>query len=209
MLPFIRQAIADFKHTGSIWPSSRQLAAAMTRSLRQERDARRILEVGPGTGPFTRVILDNLRPGDEFHLVEINPAFCRNLEQNLLGPFREANPDIHVELHESAIEQAPLEPEFHHVVCGLPFNNFPPIVVRSIFRQMMGLLAEGGDLSYFEYAGVRIFKRTLPGKSRRNKIRQHDLHGKSLRRQHEGSRKLVMANFPPAFAVRLVRVSPA
>ena len=33
MLPFIRQAVRDFTHTGAVWPSSRRLAAEMTRSL--------------------------------------------------------------------------------------------------------------------------------------------------------------------------------
>ena len=181
----------------------------MTRSLRERDEPRRILEVGPGTGPFTKVILKNLRPEDEFHIVEINPAFCAQLEQNMLGPYRHEHPDIQVSLHQAPIQDAVLEPGFHHIVCELPFNNFPPPLVRSIFRQMIGLLAEGGDLSYFEYAGVRYFKRPLMGKTGRTKIMRHDAHGKSLRRQHGGTRKLVMANFPPAYAVRLVRATPA
>ena len=103
----------------------------MTRSLRDRNEPRRILEVGPGTGPFTKVILNNLRPQDEFHIVEINPAFCAQLEQNMLGPYRAANPNTQVSLHEGPIQSARLEPGFHHIVCGLPFNNFPPRLVRS------------------------------------------------------------------------------
>ena len=36
--------------TGAILPSSRGLARAMTRPMRQAKGPRRILEVGPGTG---------------------------------------------------------------------------------------------------------------------------------------------------------------
>ena len=205
MLPFIRQAVRDFTHTGAVWPSSRRLAAEMTRSLGDSQGPRRILEVGPGTGPFTRSVLNQLHEGDEFHLVEINPTFCTHLQQTLLNSFREAHPHIPVTLHESPIEDACLEPGFDHIICGLPFNNFPPELVRSIFRRMMVLLKEGGDLTYFEYAAVRIMKSTISNRTSRSRLKRIDAHGKAMQRQHSGSRELVMANIPPAVAVRLVR----
>jgi len=40
--------------------------------LRKPRGPSRILEVGPGTGPVTKKILDHLQPGDQFDAVEIN-----------------------------------------------------------------------------------------------------------------------------------------
>ena len=209
MFSFIHQAVSDFRHTGSVWPSSPRLAAAMTRPIFSSHTPRRILEVGPGTGPFTKVILKSLRPGDTFEIVEINPHFCRHLEKTILSPFRRANPNIKVLLHQPPIEQANLQPGFNHMVCGLPFNNFPPPLVRSIFRQMIDLLREGGDLSYFEYAGVRVFKHPLLGRSGRSKVRRHQVHGLTMHRQHAGNRKLVMANFPPAVAIRLTRTATA
>ena len=203
MLSFLQQAIKNTYHTGSVWPSSRALARVMTRSLRQAEGARRILEVGPGSGPFTAYILKTLRPGDEFHIVEINPNFCEDLEQNLLGPFREANPDCTVCLHSKAIEDAELPGGFDFIVCGLPFNNFPPPSTRSIFRTLLALLKPGAELVYFEYAGVRRMRGAIIGRDGRAKIKRIDAHGKSMRRRFRGSREFVLANFPPAYAVRL------
>ena len=171
MLAFIQQAINDFTHTGSVWPSSRKLAGAMTKFLRNEQGRRRILEVGPVTGPFTRVILRTLRDGDEFHIVEINPAFCDRLEKRILKRFRAEHPNITVTLHQCPIEEVDLESGFDHVICGLPFNNFPPELVRSIFRRMMSMLKIGGDLAYFEYAGERMHKTPVMGRRGRKRKR--------------------------------------
>ena len=203
MFDFLSQTFRNFKHTGAVWPSGGNLAREMTSSLRESTGPKRVLEVGPGTGPFTSKILQSIRPGDEFHIVEINPFFCNVLEKRLLKPFRQRHPELTVELHQSPIELAPLQGTFDHIICGLPFNNFPPSLVRDIFKRMLGLLSEDGDLTYFEYAAVRAMKAPITSPQSRRNLRRIDAHGKRLHRQHRGSRQLVMANFPPAVAVRL------
>ena len=203
MLKFLTQSITRFRHTGAIWPSGDALAREMTRTFREHDGPRRILEVGPGTGAFTRHILKELREHDEFDIVEINPVFCRHLESNLLEPYRRRTAPAAVGLHHAAIEDADLAGTYDHIVCGLPFNNFPPSLVRSIFRRMIELLDSDGDLSYFEYAAVRAMKAPVAGRSMRHKMRRLDAHAKSLARRHAGRRTLVMANIPPAVAVRL------
>ncbi|NBX24526.1 MAG: methyltransferase domain-containing protein, partial [Planctomycetes bacterium] len=170
MFRFVREAFKDIRHTGSVWPSSPALAKAMTKGMMALRGQRRILEVGPGTGPFTERILKQLRRGDRFDVVEMNPAFCRDLERRLLRGFRHQRSDIEVVLHEAAIQDADLPGEYDLVVCGLPFNNFPPALVRSIFRRMMRLLRDGGELAYFEYAGVRTIKAPLVGELGRQRL---------------------------------------
>lgn len=191
------------RHTGSVWPSSPALAKAMTRGLTDLRGARRVLEVGPGTGPFTEQILKNLRDGDHFDVVELNPVFCTELERRLLAPHRRRKPRTSVALHQAPIQEAPLEGPYDLIVCGLPFNNFPPALVRSIFRRMMALLRDGGELAYFEYAGVRTLKAPLVGAGGRRKLKGIAQVGQSLRRKHRGKRELVLGNLPPAFATHL------
>jgi phosphatidylethanolamine/phosphatidyl-N-methylethanolamine N-methyltransferase len=220
MLSFVRQAVKDFKRTGSVWPSSPQLGKAMTRSLRRNGQAgaaarngagskataaRRVLEVGPGTGPFTKMVLEELMPGDEFDIVEINDTFCQQLEERLLAPYRKKRKKATVRLHCAPIEDAPIVGPYDFIVCGLPFNNFPPKVVRSIFRRLMSLLKPGGELAYFEYAGVRIMKAPLVGAKGRKNLKEIGRVGKALRRRHAGKRELVLGNIPPAMTVRLTR----
>ena len=203
VLEFLTEALRNFRSTGAVWPSSPALAKAMTSSISRLEGQRRILEVGPGTGPFTKSILRKLRAGDRFDLVEINPTFCRKLERSVLAPYRARHPRVDVRLHCAPIEEAPAEGPYDLVICGLPFNNFPPKLMRAIFRRMFELLKPEGELVYFEYAGVRAMKTPVLDRDGRARMRRIDAIGKSLRRAHDGRSELVLANIPPAFAYHL------
>src|SRR6516165_8228434 len=72
---FFRQFRQQYDTTGSVLPSSRALARALTRPMRQQDRPRRVLEVGPGTGAVTREIVRQLRADDRLDIVEINASF--------------------------------------------------------------------------------------------------------------------------------------
>jgi phospholipid N-methyltransferase len=203
LMAFITQAIGNYHHTGAVAPSSAALAKEMTRSLRSHAAPKRMLEVGPGTGPFTRQMLKSMRDGDELHIVEINPTFAARLDKALLQPFQKKHPQRFVHLYCQPIETAEVKGPFDYIVCGLPFNNFPPALVRSIFRRMLALLKRDGELAYFEYAAVRVMKGSFVDRDGRRKLDQIRAVGKVLSKRHRGSRQLVLNNFPPAVAVRL------
>ncbi len=205
MLSFIGQFLSNFHHTGAVLPSSRRLAEAMTRPLQEAAGPKRVLEVGAGTGAFTRSILTALGEGDELHIVELNPIFCRRLESNLITPFRCDHPRVGIHLHRGLIQTVALDGHFDFIVCGLPFNNFPTTVVRSVFRRLLDLLAEGGQLAYFEYAGVGRLAAPLAGPRQRRRLRRLRAIGQILHRRHAGRRELVLVNVPPAYAVHLGR----
>src|SRR5947209_17888970 len=80
-LRFYRQFRAQYTTTGSILPSSRALGRALTRPMRRAKPPRRILEVGPGTGAVTAVIVRCLKAGDALDIVEINPKFAEVIRQ--------------------------------------------------------------------------------------------------------------------------------
>ena len=203
MLKFVREAFRDMKNTGSVWPSSAALANAMTKGLAARTGKRRVLEVGPGTGPFTKKLLKDLRAGDHLDVVEMNELFCDALEKKILTPFRRSHSKIHVELHQGRIEDAQLDGNYDLIVCGLPFNNFPPALVRAIFKDLMDLLVDGGELVYFEYAGVRVIKGSLVGSKGKKQLKEIRGIRRELFKAHEGRQQLVMANLPPALTVRL------
>lgn len=203
LMAFIAQAISHYHTTGAVAPSSVALARAMTKSLRHHAGPKRMLEVGPGTGPFTREMLKAMHDGDELHIVEINPSFAARLEESLLDPFQRRYPQRFVHLYCQPIETAEVTGPFDYVVCGLPFNNFPPALVRAIFRRMLALLRDGGELSYFEYAAVRVMKGSFVNREGRKKLGQIGAVGKVLQKRHRGTKQLVLGNFPPAVAVRL------
>jgi len=79
---FVAEALADFGTVGAIAPSSRYLTRAMLRPL-PLKNARAVVELGPGTGVMTRALLD-LLPSDAALLAfEINPRFTRHLRSTI------------------------------------------------------------------------------------------------------------------------------
>lgn len=204
MLNFFSQAIRNFHHVGSVWPSSPLLARALARPMRSMSGPRRVLEVGAGDGAVTRSILEQLRPGDHFSIVEMNPAFCRALEA-LAARRREEIPGVSIEVCCGPFERLPLEGPFDFVVCGLPFNNFAPVLMRQIFRRMLHLLSDRGVLTYFEYAGVRLLRGSVTRGEDRRRLRRIEAIGRLLRRDLDGTRRIIFGNLPPAMAISLRR----
>lgn len=205
MLHFFHEAIRSIRTTGSVVPSSPALASAMTRAIRAQDGCKRVLEVGPGTGPFTVAVLPALRSGDVFDIVELNPTFCAHLEEKHLRAFRADHPAITVRLHESAIEDSALDGGYDFIVCGLPFNNFPLTLTESIFKQMLDLLRTGGVLTFFEYLGAREVKRPFVGRTHRLAIDGLKSFHRNTARMHSVRRELIMANIPPACAVHITK----
>jgi len=164
---------------------------------------KRVLEVGCGTGAFTKEILTKLQDGDAFHVVELSSDFSEAVENTLLQPFREKNPKIEVVLHNAPIEEAKLEGTFDSIVCGLPFNNFPLELVQHLFSVMFGLLTSGGELAYFEYLGMRKLKRIFGFSKIRHDTKQRTRDINNRFAQHSGSQTTVWRNLPSCRVVRL------
>ena len=202
MLTFLRQFFRDTRNTGSIMPSSPALARAMVHGIATGAP-QRWLEVGPGTGPFTRALLAAKRPGDRLVIVELSKDFCVRLDADILAPWKRANPGqaAEVVLINTPIEDAKLEPGFDHVVCGLPFNNFPPELVERIMVQLRELIRPGGSLRYFAYVGARTLRDgrgALRGAAPLAAIEERVLAGCTR------TSDVVMANIPPAKATTVI-----
>ena len=126
MFRFTRRALQSHHEVGAFCPSGSLLARKMTKwmSIEPYGQSRRVLEVGAGTGPFTREILKNLKPGDCLDVVELQADFCEILEQEVLGPFRSANPDITVKLHNRSILDAQIDGPYDDIICGSSIQYF-------------------------------------------------------------------------------------
>jgi len=201
MFAFIRETILNYHHAGAIAPSSAFLARALTDYLVERPEGpMHILEVGPGTGAVTGTILSRLRTGDTLTLCEINPAFVRVLEEKFAAnpkwkPWRAA-----VQIICAPVEELSVERQFHHAVCGLPFNNFPPTIVDAIFSKLASLTSPRGTLSFFEYVFIRQLKMPFASSKERERLRAvAEILGHYIQ-NHQIRQKLVLPNLPPAWA---------
>jgi phospholipid N-methyltransferase len=144
---FLRKFLRAPGHVASFWPSSRWLAAAMVRDLVLPPGSA-VLELGPGTGPFTAAITAHLRPAPGCYLgIDRDPEFVAVLRSRF--PAFEFCCDDVARLAELLAARAHLRPGV--VLCGLPLVSMPVPVVDRLLQQVAGLLPPGGVFRTFSY----------------------------------------------------------
>ena len=79
-IEFLKGFLQKPKEVGSIIPSSRFLERRIVRCA-GVRDARVVVELGPGTGGTTRALLRAMRPDARLLAIEISPRFVRLLHR--------------------------------------------------------------------------------------------------------------------------------
>ena len=195
-----------FRTTGTLLPSSRPLSQALSKYVRQgspssggDTSARRILEVGPGTGPVTRRIVASLRPTDQLDLVELNGTFVELLKRRFdrEPPFKSVADRVRI-LHQPVQNLLGQEP-YDLIISGLPLNNFEVDEVERILDVLRQLLAPGATLSFFEYIGIHRARAALSGRAQRRRIREVARVVGRFLDEGETKRDCVLTNVPPAW----------
>ncbi|MCC7009173.1 MAG: methyltransferase domain-containing protein [Acidobacteria bacterium] len=167
---------------GAVTPSSRAVGEAMVANLDFSKPLR-IVELGAGTGALTAPIVERLGPHNQFLAIDIDPAFCKNIQKR--WPGIECICASAERLDTIVVDRgmAPVD----HIVSGLPFVSLPIAVTRQILRSIAAVLRPGGTFTTFQY--LHAYK--LPSAVAFRK--QMSGHMGSLPHVH-----LVVRNFPPA-----------
>lgn len=152
---FLRQWIVSPRTVGALAPSGAALAALITSGVATNSGP--VLELGPGTGVFTRALIDKGVREDHLTLVEYGPAFVAMLEARF--------PAARVlRLDAARIRQARLLPaaSYGAVISGLPLLNFPLCKTMAILEGAFGLLKPNGAFYQFTYGlGCPVPRRLL------------------------------------------------
>ena len=140
--------------TGAFAPSSKALAKAMVDVLLDGRRPGRVIEVGPGTGPFTRALLDAGYDEANMLLIEYNPEFVALLKKR--------HPRATI-VQGSAFDIDVIAPEqgwtdVDGVVSGLPLYVYPVADRQKLMREAVKLSNERGGMVQFTY----FFKSPVP-----------------------------------------------
>ena len=196
---FWQEFRANFHTTGAVLPSGRALARALARHVGEAEGPQRILEVGPGTGAVTAQIVQRLRGGDHFDLVELNDQFVANLRDRFAHdpPFTAVAGQSRV-LHQSVAQLESEEP-YDLVISGLPLNNFSVAQVEGFLAGFRRLLRGGGVLSFFEYIAIRPARALVSGPGERARLRGIGRAMNELLEPYEIRRDWVWPNVPPAW----------
>jgi phospholipid N-methyltransferase len=163
---FIREFVRDPLHTASVTPSSPALAAAMTLPLSATGEPV-VVELGSGTGAFTRAIQERTGGRARHIAVELNPGWARLLEERypkvevVRADAREL-PQLLADRDIAAVDA---------VVSGLPWVAYSPGPDgRGLHTLIIEALAPTGFFTQFGYSWTRW---ALPARKQLADLRAH------------------------------------
>lgn len=181
---FLARMLRHPRIVGAIAPSSEALAQAMLRASMPLLGP--VLELGAGTGVFSRALLRAGLAPEALHVVERLPEFAAALRAQL--------PAVQVlELDAAELQPAQFDEPPTLVVSGLPLRAMSETQVEAILRTVMAVSSEEVRIVQFSY-GLRC---PVPSAVRS----RLGLHAQRV--------CWVAANLPPAFVWRLKRTAPA
>jgi len=168
---FLRAMLRHPAQVGALAPSSPALARAMVSGI-DFSDGRGVLELGPGTGPFTKQIHQRLADPSLYLGIERDPSFVRLL--------RERFPPMPV-----------VEGSADRALSGLPFASLPPRVQDGVIRCLDQLMQEGTEFRTFQY----LHAWSLPTAARFRRLMAERFGPCEVSRP-------VLRNLPPALVLR-------
>ncbi|MCB0191034.1 MAG: methyltransferase domain-containing protein [Anaerolineae bacterium] len=199
-LLFVRQFMSDFFHMGAILPSSKYLGQAGAYYLSQKQGPITVLEVGSGTGSFTREIVPLLDAGDRLDMVEINTGLIAYLRNRFAEePAFQVQPGVDINFINSDIRNLAGDFAYDYIVFSLPLTNFPPQMVEEILSLMLKRLKPGGVFSYVKYAFISRFKYLFGGAATRTAMTQNQHLIGEFASRYQIEQRLVWLNVPPAW----------
>lgn len=173
---FIKQFFRDKQMVGAITPSTRFLGEKMLENVDFDT-AKLIIELGPGTGVFTDVIMQRMRKDAKLLTFELNDNFYDTISKRI------DDPRVQI-IHDSAefIDKYLLEEEKTQadvVISSLPLMIFPETLRNSVVDASYDCLKKDGVYIQFQYSLQS--KKLLESKYKSVTV------------------KFTVKNFPPAF----------
>lgn len=144
---FLRGFLKEPRQVGSIIPSSRFLEQRILEAS-DLSSARRVIELGPGTGGTTRTFLRHLAPDAHLLSIELSPYF-----HELLGEISDPRFTNHLgsaeDLGDILASHGMGQPDV--VISGIPFSKMPQAVATRVAQAVKDNLTEGGRFVAYQF----------------------------------------------------------
>lgn len=145
MMTFARAWAVEPRRTGAILPSGNALSQLITSEIGP--DTGPILELGPGTGVFTRALLARGVRQEELTLIEASPDFARLLQ--LRFPRARVLP---IDARELSTQELCHDRPVEAVISGLPLLSLPASDVERILAGAFACMSPSAGLFQFTYS---------------------------------------------------------
>lgn len=146
---FIRNFWKERKMVGAMAPSSKYLAKKMLEKI-DFSTAKVIVELGPGTGVFTRKMLQKLSPDGILLVFELNDSFMNMLRKEFKDPrvilIHDSAEKIGEYLQKHGLTHADA------VVSSLPLANFPAELKNGILKESHRAMHANSLYVQFQYS---------------------------------------------------------
>ena len=145
-LQFLKYFLSSPDVTGAVVASSEKLSDLITDAAGLS-EVSAIIELGAGTGVFTRKIIQKMPRHASFFALEINPDFVEKI--------RERCPEARVH-RDSAMNARKYLEEMglkacDRVICGLPWASFEEDLQNELLGAILDVLKPGGRFLTFAY----------------------------------------------------------
>lgn len=147
---FLRGFVRNPAQVGSIIPSSRQLEQRLVRSARL-RDARMVVELGPGTGGTTAAFLQAMSATAQLLAIELDTEFHQRLHASIHDP--RFNVELGSAERLAEFLSARWLPAPDAIISGIPFSTMPPEVSDRVASTIARVLRPGGRFVAYQVRG--------------------------------------------------------
>ena len=146
---FLKQFFKDRKMVGAVSPSTRFLGEKMLANIDFDK-AKGLVELGPGTGIFTDIIMQRMRKDAKLLVFELHDEFYEALNARI------NDPRVQI-IHDSAENIAKYLPKEEQttqdaVISSLPLMVFPPELREAVVSAGYDCLKPKGKYVQFQYS---------------------------------------------------------
>ncbi|MFV0337291.1 MAG: class I SAM-dependent methyltransferase [Chthoniobacterales bacterium] len=185
-LTFFREYLRQSAAVGAVCPSSPRLCELLVEQA-DVKNARQVVEVGPGSGAVTQILLKRVSPSANVFLIEQNPVFSEILQKKF--PSTNVIAGCASKLLEY-LEDASAGPVCS-VVSGLPWASLPNNIRLPLLDAIETSLVPRGVFATFAYFGPHWLPK---GRVFRKELKKRFVNVSSSR--------VELLNLPPAFVYR-------
>lgn len=183
---FVRAFVREPLKVGAIWPSSEALSHAVA-DASEFAPHDTVVELGPGTGNFTELLLNRLDKNGRLVALELSATNVEVLQR------RFPKSEMHFDSAEHVAKYVPAQTA-RCVVSGLAWGNMMPALQDRIMSAITSALAPGGQFVAFAYSHAYYYPTT---------IRFRKLMAREFARVE--TTPTIWRNLPPAYVYRCWR----